>query len=186
MWEATHNYGLHLLDLEPGSIVMDIGAHVGVVAIYLAKKYDEITVHCYEPDPVNFTRLERNIIANGVEDSIIAINKAISFDGRMLNLRGDYSGQMSALGDGHRSVTVESITLSDALQDIDRLAVLKIDCEGMEYEILENSLELMGRVDRLIGEFHFARGHSPSELIELCEQHVDFVNVMKGSLLNES
>ncbi len=68
-----------------GDIVVDVGAHVGVVSIYLGRKYPFIRVYAVEPEPTNFECLKRNIELNGAWN-VTAINKAVSEDGQKRRL----------------------------------------------------------------------------------------------------
>src|SRR5512139_3315420 len=48
------------IQLDKDSLVVDIGAHVGIVSMTLAKKYG-CRVIAYEPNPHNYERLVKNI-----------------------------------------------------------------------------------------------------------------------------
>jgi FkbM family methyltransferase len=169
-------YRLQELPFEDGNVVLDIGAHVGVVSIYLAKEHPGITVHAFEPLPENYKRLVRNITANGVSN-VVAHNEAVSEDGRDLVLVTDVksnSGGASAFvvgPDAGESVTVPSVTLTEVFETYvaDRCRLLKIDCEGAEYEILKDAP--LERIDYIRGEFHTneeltRRGADPAALTE--------------------
>ena len=73
-------YLLQTATFRDGDAAIDIGAHVGVMSIYLAKKFPFIHVYAIEPDPENYDCLKRNIELNGVTN-VTVINKAISGDG---------------------------------------------------------------------------------------------------------
>jgi hypothetical protein len=67
-----------------------------------------------------------------------------------------------------------SITLDEVFRvhEIDRCKLLKIDCEGMEYEILPGA-RVLDRVEYLAGEFHASaslqdRGWNPERLRAYC------------------
>lgn len=176
-WEAVHEYGLHELDLQPGDVVFDVGAQVGVMSIYLALAYPGIKVYAFEPMPQNYSRLQRNIKANGVEDSVVAINKAMTGDGRKVTIAGDpakNSGGASIFKGGKHSYDVASTTLQDAIKEhkiTGPLALLKLDCEGAEYEIL-NKWPFIG-VRYLRGEVHPGiYGHS-GDLKDIVERICD-------------
>jgi FkbM family methyltransferase len=188
MREIEQNYDLDEIDFQPGDKVIDIGAHVGIVSIYLAKKHPEITIYAYEPVPENFERLKRNIEANQVRN-ITALNYAITADGRDVLLSGDIAGNsggssMFATPNGHTR-TVKSGTLPTIISTINgggRIKLLKIDCEGCEFEILQSAGELLRQVDHIRGEFHSndrlrAMGCDPMALDKYCEQFVADVKV---------
>jgi len=152
-------YGLSRIEFQRGDIVIDIGAHVGIFAIYVAKRHPEVSVLAFEPDPVNFSNLLANIAVNGVVN-IVAHQLAVTRDGRPFTLHRPPDNSAAAGGyftprDGCAASTVDSITLDEILERnaIRRCKLLKIDCEGAEYEIL-TSTNVLDRVEWLSGEFH--------------------------------
>jgi FkbM family methyltransferase len=157
--EITSVYHLHELIFKPGDVVVDVGAHVGIVSCYLAKKWPEITVYAFEPIIANFERLDRNVAANRLTN-VHTCPLAITADGRDLELSGDpatNSGHYSAFAERGPFVdTAPSMTLSDlrSEQKFDRIALLKLDCEGAEYEILHSLGALLGTVDAIVMEAH--------------------------------
>jgi FkbM family methyltransferase len=180
--EAIASYHLDELIFQPGDVILDIGAHVGVMSIYLAKKWPETHIIAVEPHPANYDNLCRNIEANHVRN-ITVYRRAIADETGTLTLRGNHTqntGGMGVCNVSGESVTVPSITLHDLLLplNIDRIALLKMDCEGAEYQVLESSATLLNRVDRLIGEFHEG-DHTPNaaELLEYVKMFIPFVNV---------
>lgn len=169
--------------LAPGDVVIDIGAHVGVVSIYLAKRYPGIKVYAYEPVKANFERLMRNIEANKAE-GITAINMAVTGNGRNVNLTGNASVNSGGAniygvrGEGEPSIS-RSLAEVFAAHEIRRCKVLKLDCEGAEYEILQAAPSLLERVEYLRGEFHQSASQSltPEALLKLCQRHIKPENI---------
>lgn len=157
--EITTVYRLDELTFEPGDIVIDIGAHVGVVSCYLAKKWPQIQVYAFEPIAANYRRLLRNIEQNG-PTNIVALNYAITADGRPIELSGDSdtnTGHYSAYAaQGTQCETVPSIPLPVFLDqhDITSVALLKLDCEGAEHEILHGMRQTLGLVHAIAMEVH--------------------------------
>jgi len=70
-------------NIEPSSIMYDIGANVGLYSIYAAKKHGDVKVYAFEPHKVNFATLLENISLNDLEGSIFplsfALNDAVGF-----------------------------------------------------------------------------------------------------------
>lgn len=179
MREIINVYKWDKIDFQAGDVVVDIGAHVGVISLYLANKYPDIKVYAYEPIPANFERLLRNIGANKAKN-VVAVNKAVTSDGRNIDLYGNpevTSGGASLFGDGEIKTEAETVTLEQLFEkhEIERCKLLKIDCEGSEYEILRNSSEILTRVDHLRGEFHHIEGESIDDLVKFCEELIDDV-----------
>lgn len=187
--EIESSYGIGDIPFEPGDVVLDLGAHVGVVSIYIASHYPGVTVYAFEPVAANFERLRRNVAVNGVEDNVVAVNVAVTGDGRDLTLVGNLaenSGGATAFGPTAKGTSdwgkarVESMTLQEIFDEYvpGRCKLLKLDVEGAEYEILQADPELLNRVDYLAAEFHVnnvleAQGCNPEVLKEFCAAHIE-------------
>jgi FkbM family methyltransferase len=165
-----------------GDTVVDIGAHVGVVSIYLAKKFPFIKIYAIEPEPENFACLTRNIEANGATN-VVAINKAVSGDCRQRTLyidAGDNAwatiNPLAAASRGVlRTALVDTITLDRLFQEygIRHCRLLKIVAPGAVEEALggitrggcadlicgEVDLEDCNRVKLEIASWRIARQH---------------------------
>lgn len=146
-----------------GDTVLDIGAHVGVVSIYLARKYPFIKVYAVEPDPLNYGCLKRNIELNGVTN-VTAINKAVSGDGQKQTLYvnawesawATIDARMTSSQLALRTVQVETVTLEQLFQEFDirHCRLMKITATGAIHESLKGFMR-RGCVDLLCGEVDF-------------------------------
>jgi len=156
------------LDLREGEVVVDVGAHVGIVSIYLADEFPGIRAIALEPVPANYARLVRNLVMNEVQ-GVVPLNLAMTSDGRDVVLRGNLaqnSGGASIYAQSAFVAMARSITFERLLEtfEIERVALLKIDCEGAEHEILTS--DVLAKVDRIRGEFHRVGEHDPRALLE--------------------
>jgi FkbM family methyltransferase len=159
--EIERDYDLDNLDIKDGDFIIDIGAHKGIVSCYLAWKYPKATILAYEPVMENFMTMNENIVLNKI-NNIIPYNMAVTKDGRDVFINSDPGnsggGNIYQVNEGAQ--VVNSITLQEILKfhGIDKLALLKIDCEGSEFEILDTVL--LKQVSCLRGEFHKAAGNT--------------------------
>jgi FkbM family methyltransferase len=156
--EIEHVYRLQDLEFQPGDVILDIGAHVGIVSCYLATRWPEARIYAFEPMPANRQRLVHNLVANGCAN-VRLISAAATADGRDLTLAGDHTtntGGYSAWSSGPDAESVPSIALAVFLAsaEIRHIALLKLDCEGCEYELLASFPWDRVKVDRLIMEVH--------------------------------
>lgn len=183
---AADTYKLESIDFQPGDIVLDIGGHVGLFALYVAKRWPGVRVISYEPSATNFERFARNLELAGVEN-VEAINQAVTADGRDVQLvldRGNTGGTTEFVKpNGHLKESAISTTLDKILDGLRepfvgspdvRIKLLKIDAEGAEYEVLTTA-RCLDRVDYLSGEFHSnsileAQGYSIAGLAQHCKQ----------------
>ncbi len=132
---------------EKNDSVVDIGAAYGETAIYWAKKF-EAKVWAFEPNPVSFSIMLKNIALNNVQDKIFPFNVAIG-DGSSIKFNesgGLYTS--STLGEELKTSCLNYF-------NIERMDILKIDVEGFECEVLKGSLDLISRYyPKIIIETH--------------------------------
>lgn len=58
-------YLKHGLVLRDGAVVLDVGANIGLFALYVLNKVKNARVVCVEPAPATFDLMKRNIAVNG-------------------------------------------------------------------------------------------------------------------------
>ena len=157
----TDFYLLHTAVFRKGDIVVDIGAGVGVLSLYLAKRYPFIQVYAIEPNPVYFDRLLQNIGLNKLTN-VKAIQKALSGDGQDKRLYvhptdSEWATINSSVAASWPSPglteVVKTVTLEQLFSDhkIEYCRVLKLNALGA----LRESLQGFSRdqcVDFLCGE----------------------------------
>lgn len=142
------------LRLDPHSIVVDVGANIGDFTIQAAKLCPYGHVYAVEPISANCDcirrQLQLNQIANvtvidlafGDHDGEVAIHEA----GSHSSVRwGDKDAQRVRLS------TLESFMRDNNIETID---LLKMDCEGAEWDILPGAAELFPRIKQVCLEYH--------------------------------
>lgn len=163
-------------NLRSGMKVADVGAHVGFLALFMARLVGETgRVYAFEPGPDNLRYLKRNIAQNCAANVAVVPLAA----GRYKGTRSLYLAEgsdMHSLVPGHPfsktvgSVKVGQVPLDDA---VPRLDLAKVDVEGGEIEVLRGMGNLLGQEPRpiLLVEWspacQLAGGHSPKELIRV-------------------
>lgn len=120
-----------------GGLILDIGANIGNHTIFFTK-YLKSSVIAYEPHAGNFDLLKMNI-NNNVCSNSIAINKAITSDGRRVDIISDRPTNMGIVNikdneKGLPTATPKDIASAFNLTD---LRLIKIDCEDSSLEVLE-------------------------------------------------
>jgi FkbM family methyltransferase len=151
----------NMYDIPEGlKVVVDIGAHIGGTSVLCASKGAE--VYAYEPNKESFDLLVENARLNGFEDKIHCFNKGVGNAGkRKLWLFMNNSGMPSLMDKQFKQerkeyVMVDIISFENVMKDIPHCDLLKVDCEGGEWEFLLNlSEELANKIDRITGELHF-------------------------------
>ena len=149
------------LDSKLFRVVLDVGAHIGVFAIKISELvHDDCQIYALEPEQNNYALLSRNIKLNK-NRNIIALNYAVAgLTGRRnLIISGDnhaahsfYFGNNKLSKQIVRMVTLEKLVEDYKLPHID---LLKLDCEGAEYEILLNCPpNVISKIGCIVMEYH--------------------------------
>lgn len=147
--------------LGEGWTILDIGAGIGDFTLFAAAGHPRNTVYAFEPFPQSFELLEENLRFNRVA-TVQAFQQAIGGQsGELaLDLSGDEPLQIqsrAATSQAAQTLTVPCLSLADAFSHLtlERCDLLKLDCEGAEYDILFNAPDdVLRRVDRIVMEYH--------------------------------
>jgi FkbM family methyltransferase len=146
---------------HPGDTVMDLGANIGLFALYLQARAPGIRVHCFEPATQTRRRLEHNLSANGLGEDVSVYPLAVSDRERAAGLQqGRNSGVRSLFKNPNATAGVEIVQcvgLGEALElcGATHVDLLKIDVEGSEVEIVEGAEDhVWDRIARVALEFH--------------------------------
>ncbi|MGA2617747.1 MAG: FkbM family methyltransferase [Thermoguttaceae bacterium] len=186
--------------------VVDIGGHIGGFSVILASLLPELEAHLYEYVPENCRMIQVNIFLNGLERRVCVFNRvvgdrndgfvrSISFSEADTNTGGvciAYPSDVSAEADG---TAVPTIASKDLIAAVDRVDVLKIDCEASEYKILFSlDEEDYRKIGLITGEIHDGRhfygfetnGHSwkAGELLDYLRRFYRTVTVHKTNTVD--
>jgi FkbM family methyltransferase len=156
-------------------VAIDIGASCGPATIQMLSTWSDCIVHSYEPDPTRFALLKENTEPFGdrLHLSMTAVcgsnRQHVGFDGMYKTSAEAVWEYMRAFG----SVEFPAASLPDA-------ELMKIDCEGFEWAILED-LAVAGRLPHVIvGEWHFQ--NCKDALVEILSKTHDVTHQSSGCL----
>lgn len=165
--------------VQAGWTVVDIGAGFGDFSILSAIQNRTGRIMAIEPYPESYQLLTENLTHNhiiNVEPLPYAIWHST---GRvMLNMSGGEPLQIISQTahkqpEGEHLFEVNALTLSDLMSQhtIPEIDLLKLDCEGAEYDILMSSpAETLCKVFRIVMEVHAMGGdRSPARMMDFLE-----------------
>jgi len=139
--------------LQPGSVVYDVGAHIGVVSLF-ASELVGITggVFAFEADPENAKRIEAHVRRNHVAQIQVFSCAAWSSSGKLSferasahSSRNQGSVSKAPGQTGQDIIVVESIRLDDFAQQHLPPTLIKIDVEGGEADVLLGCEQIFSR-----------------------------------------
>jgi len=159
--------------IEPGSVVIDVGAHVGIFTLLASAAVGpQGRVWAIEPNPTSLRLLAHNVKSNAL-DNVTVLNAALSDENGTSTLHvrpGDrmQSSLVAVEAGSELDVAVRVARLDDLLPRDVRVDVLKVDAEGSEPAILRGMTRLLPGVRALIVESNpnclRQAGSSPTEL----------------------
>jgi FkbM family methyltransferase len=170
------DYLRHGVSLNAGDTVVDIGGNIGAFTVLAASIVGPSgRVIVFEPAQDTYDRLVANVALNGLTN-VTAIKCAIGGkDGEAcldVGIKSAFASIISEV-DGRKSSgqgeVVKVRTLPDALGELgtSRVDLLKIDCEGAEYGILDTlPLEWAHRIRQIAMEVHSVPDRQPSQVGE--------------------
>lgn len=159
-------------------IFIDVGSNVGGHAIRAAMKSDKVHVYAFEANPSTFSILEKNVLANRLEQQVTCINKAVyNVDNQKLIMFEEVTNdQYKMYGNatiinkratefsrrdsfvGRIENRVETIRLDSFINQRfspnQTIELVKIDVEGAEVGVLEGAIETLKRTWHIIVEVH--------------------------------
>ena len=152
-WEATETELFRRI-VKPGDTVVDAGANIGYYTVIASRLVgDQGKVYAFEPEPVNFAMLHKNVHLNGLTNVVLE-QKALSNRKGTLKLyiaeqnKGDHRIYQPE-GESRASVDVEAVRLDEYFQGYPPgIDVLKTDTQGADGLILQGMSGLLqGRTD---------------------------------------
>jgi len=140
-------------------VVIDVGAQIGVFSVYVARRGPHrLTVHSFEPMSANFDLLRRNLELNLLTQVTPHRAAVTAREGRFrLFVSPDNTGAHSLFGSGSEFEEVEGRSFNNLYDSLNvaQCDVLKLDCEGAEYEILLTATDdVLNRTGAIIMEYH--------------------------------
>lgn len=156
--------------------IVDLGAHIGLTTLFFSQVYPNATIESYEPNPFNFQLLFLN--TDKIKHRTLISPKAVVVvdvnNNQLFMARGVKAGWTwgNSMIESHWNreqntvpIEVPTIDIRDVLsKDID---ILKIDVEGLEYDLIIGAGDLIQNVKYIFCEFHGIKKHDKNELKDL-------------------
>ena len=149
-------YDLPIGDMRP-KFIIDGGANVGCASVFFAQKFPQASIWAFEPENSNYDILEQN---GKRFDNITAMKAAIWSSDTDVEIQNPsdekwaFRVQQASI-DGSSRVQALSIPSILKMAGEDRVDILKLDIEGAERDLFdESSAQWIERVGVIIIELH--------------------------------
>ena len=144
------------VSIQKNDIVVDIGANVGVFTRY-AKLNGASKIYCYEPEMDNFKCLKNNTSEECTLYNVAVSNKKGLKTLYIDSTEGGHSLVNSTVNNTKTGITqkIQAITLNDIMNEVPQIDFLKVDTEGSEWDIFENSdRDKLSKIRNIVVEYH--------------------------------
>lgn len=159
---------------QPVHQIVDVGAHVGTFSLLAMEEFPAASCTCFEPSPTGLNYLRQNIQANGLSERVTIEPHAVAAQAGSTLLSERVPGGLASTIDSEvagqesyaSSIPVETVAFDSVVEGLDsHIDVLKLNCEGAEYEILgESNPAMLARVQAIVLEYHPIPGKSWDQL----------------------
>lgn len=162
--------------IKKAKIVFDIGGHIGLFSKYCLSLNSWCIIHYFEPIPVLYNQAKQqvknqNIILNNVWIAVKTGQYNMYFNSQKTMQSSKYN--QTFLNPKWEEIIVQMRNLEEycVQQNVSHIDLLKLDVEGMEYEILESlSDEFLQKIQALLLEFHYFDNTMKQKVILLKER----------------
>lgn len=141
------------------NVIVDAGANIGATSIFFAQKYPDAKVYAIEPEASNFDFLLKN---TENYSNIVAVKAALwgtdtqrvvqnRFTGNWGYTVSDTDNEIKTTGQVIECISVPTLMKTYGIEKID---LFKIDIEGGEKSVFENSSAWINFIDIIAVELH--------------------------------
>lgn len=149
----------------PNPRILDLGANIGLVTLYLKQLYPKSQIVAIEADPQIYDYLAKNVHGNGYTD-VQLLNYAAWHENTTLKFsaKGDWSGRVALPGD-ENIIRVPALDMHEFLRD-KQFDFMKMDIEGAEESVLPACRDALKEMQYIFIEYH-AKVGQPQNLNQI-------------------
>lgn len=134
--------------------VIDIGMNIGDSSVYFSI-IGARRVIGLEPYPYAFSFAEKNVQLNSI-NNIILLNAGYGKDRSIIIDQEKKSGIGSSLIPSRKGKNIPILSLNTLINKYNiKNAILKMDCEGCEYALLDENVEVFSYIEMIQIEYHY-------------------------------
>jgi FkbM family methyltransferase len=148
-----------------GWTIVDIGAAIGEFSLFAAMRDPSARIFAYEPFPESVEIFHENIAENGIRNitlipkAVWKSNTTLQLDFSLLEplqITSNETGEKESRQYQVQAVSLQEVLRSNQLGSVD---LVKLDCEGAEFDILLGSKpEIVRMFKRIVMEYHDTPG----------------------------
>jgi len=185
--QLASEYMLQKVDFDAGSAVIDCGANVGEIGIFLAENFSHLNYIAFEPGRPEFEVCKLN------NPGKHCVNAALWFEDtelELFNKSNTADSSVIAFKGFEETTRVAAISLDTFCEreNIDRIALLKLEAEGAEPEILHGARRTLSKTRYISVDCGFERGENKESTLPdvsnfLIQNNFEMQSVYSGNRL---
>ncbi|QQR83728.1 FkbM family methyltransferase [Candidatus Peregrinibacteria bacterium] len=151
--------------------VIDVGGHLGFFSVMASTLNPKVPILSFEPHLGNFELLKTNLKKNRIQNVIpkqVAVSDVNGPVILQISQEDLNHSLLKAIEPTNQTEQVQSTTLERIFHKnrIEKCDLLKLDCEGSEYKIIQSTpQEIFERIDHIFLEYHdWFPGHNVNQL----------------------
>jgi FkbM family methyltransferase len=151
---------------KDSKVILDIGANTGLYSILSARANPKAQIIGFEPYPVNFARLHKNMGVNGIQSQVELVNLALGDSNSKIQFAVPAGGQICDVSSAdvdftkshyqkwlsYKEIEVEQTTLDHFCteRNFESVDLIKIDVEYYELSVLKGAVESLAKYSPVI------------------------------------
>lgn len=151
--------------------ILDCGANIGLAALYFKNLYPGANITAFEPDPLNFQYLKKNIDNNNIKNVDLR-NEAVWTENGTIQFASDgtLGSKMANNERASHVISIPAVRLKEFLNA--PVDFVKLDIEGAEYDVLKDCYDNLGNVTHLFIEFHgyFNKMYQLTDILRMAQE----------------
>ncbi len=138
--------------------ILDCGANIGLSALRIHHNQPELKIICYEPDRTVFEKLQYNT-SKVPKENIQLINAGVYINnGKVQFVADGKDGGRVSDEVSNNTEEIEVVDLKEIMKESSPIALIKMDIEGAEHEVLPYIKSEITKVQYFFLEFHQLKG----------------------------
>jgi FkbM family methyltransferase len=156
--------------IDPASVgrIVDVGANVGFSLLHFGREFPMARFEAFEPHPGHLVSLRRNLVANGLTNRVVVHAAGAGAADGALHLTDDGSSSTVVHAPARATIPVQIVDFFEAIEP-GRIDLLKMDCEGGEWDIVMDPRFETLDIGTIVLEWH-ARFDHPRADFEISQR----------------
>jgi FkbM family methyltransferase len=147
-----HFYEFKTASAKP--VIYDCGANIGVSTLFFASKFPSARIVSYEPSPIVFEVLKKNISQNNITN-VMLNQQAVWVKTEVLQFseEGADSGSLYDVSNT-KKINVQAVDFLEVLMKEEHIDFIKMDIEGAENDLIPHLEPAFSKIQNIFIEYH--------------------------------